>query len=86
MKNLTSHTGKLKILKQLRNSCNGNPRYLAAILDSAGTGFSFKTRPDSMSAYALPNYDGKPVCVTLGTYYGVCTLASIAEKPGWMYD
>lgn len=84
MKNLTSHIGTLKILKRLRNSRDGNPRYLAAILDSAGTGFTFKTRPDSMQAYALPNYDGKPVCATLGAHYGTSTLASIAEKPGWL--
>ncbi len=84
MKNMTQHAGTLHILKRLRNSLCGNPRYLAAILDSAGTGFAFKTRPDSMTAYALPNYAGKQVCVTLGTYRGACTLASIAEKPDWI--
>lgn len=84
MKNLTNHVGTLRILKRARNSVNGNPRYLAVVMDASGTGFTFKTRPDSMTGYALPNYDGKTVVLTLGTYRGVCTLASIADKSDWL--
>jgi hypothetical protein len=84
MKNLSHIQGKLVILKRERNSLNGNPRYLAAIVDQSGNGFTFKTRPDSMMAYSLRNYEGKEVVATLGTHYGTCTLASIAEKPSWI--
>lgn len=84
MRNLTHHIGKLVILERLKNSVNGNPRYLAAIIDESGTGFTFKTRPDSMTAYALPNYAGKQVVATLGTYRGQRTLASIATKPEYI--
>ena len=83
MKNLSHIQGKLVILKRERNSLNGNPRYLAAIVDQSGNGFTFKTRPDSFLAYQLPDYAGREVNATLGTYRGTCTLASIAAKPDW---
>lgn len=84
MKNLTNHVGTLKIIKRLKKSRDGNPRFYCAIVDQAGTGFTFKTRPDSMTAYGLEQYDGEPVVLTLGTYYGQCTLASIAHKPAYL--
>jgi len=33
MKNITQHTGKLRLIERLPNSRNGNPRYLCAIMD-----------------------------------------------------
>ena len=84
MKNLSHIQGKLVILGKERNSRNGNPRYRAAIVDATGNGFTFKTRPDSFNGYVLPRFEGKQVVATLGTYRGVCTLASIAEKPAYL--
>jgi len=78
MKNLSTHYGTLTILERLPNSLNGNPRFLAAALDK-GTGFTFRTAPDSHIAYKLSNYEGKQVQVVIGTYYGKTTLHSIKE-------
>lgn len=74
MKNLSTHIGKLEIVKRLNSSRDGNPRFLAKC-----GGFTFRTQVDSMIGYYIDNLDGKECRVTLGTHYGVCTLASIEE-------
>lgn len=74
MKNLSTHTGTLEIIKRLPSSINGNSRYLARC-----GGFTFRTAVDSGWTAYLVNLDGKEATVTLGTHYGVCTLASIEE-------
>jgi hypothetical protein len=84
MNNLSNLQGQLVILGRERNSRHGNPRFRAAIVDESGNGFTFKTRPDSMLAYRLPDLAGRAVVATLGTYRGVCTLASIAPRPDWL--
>jgi hypothetical protein len=33
MHNITKHTGKLRLIKRLKNSINGNPRFELAIMD-----------------------------------------------------
>lgn len=75
MKNITEHTGILTIIKRLKRSVNGNPRYLVEI-----DGWTVRTSPDSSLAYELPNYDGKEVIATVGTYYGYATLGSVKES------
>lgn len=75
MKNITQHTGTLRILKRLKSSVNGNPRFLATIDWS----WTFKTSVDSMLGYSIQNYDNKQVTVTIGTHYGTATLNSIKE-------
>lgn len=79
MKNRTSHTGTLRILQRLPNSYHGNPRYLAAILDSAGNGPTFVTAVDSSLAYSLPNHDGERVTAIIGTHYGRATLDQLEK-------
>lgn len=74
MKNLTTHVGKLEIIKRLPSSRNGNPRYLLRV-----DGWTCRTAVDSSLAYVLPNLDGKMVRAHIGTFRGVCTL-SWAEK------
>lgn len=69
MKNVTRHTGTLEMVKRLRNSVNGNPRF-----ELRCDGWTFCTQPDTMIAYAIDNYIGKPVAVTIGTHYGKCQL------------
>ena len=75
MKNITQHTGTLRIIKRLKSSYLGNPRFLATI----DWGVTFKTSVDSMLGYSIQNYDNKQVTVTIGTHYGTATLNSIKE-------
>lgn len=75
MKNITSHTGTLKVVERLNNSVNGNPRFRCYV-----NGVSFTTKPDSAYAYDIQNLEGKQVTVTVGTHYGTCQLNSIEEK------
>jgi len=72
MKNISQHKGILEIIRRENNSVNGNPRYFLRI-----DGFKCYTSPDSMTAYAVTNYDGKQVHATIGTYYGKPTLHGI---------
>jgi hypothetical protein len=72
MKNITRHTGTLKVLKRLASSSNGNPRYYISI-----DGFSCSTAVDSSYGYAVTNYDNKQVTATIGTHYGKQTLDTL---------
>ena len=75
MKNVTRHTGTLRILERLPNSYYGNPRYLLTI-----DGITCRTKPDSSYGYQVTNHDGKTVTATIGTYYGKATLAGLFTK------
>ena len=72
MKNVTRHTGILKVLTKLPSSINGNPRYLISV-----DGFTCKTPVDSTYGYSVTNYDGEVVTATIGTHYGTATLDRI---------
>ena len=72
MKNITRHQGKLEIVKRLPNSINGNPRYLLRV-----DGWTCRTPVDSGLGYCITNYNGKDVEATIGTHYGVSTLATV---------
>lgn len=72
MRNITRHTGTLEIIKRLKGSYMGNPRYLLSV-----DGYHCKTGVDSMLGYSVTNYDGKQVSATIGSHYGVLTLDTI---------
>lgn len=72
MRNITQHTGKLEIIKRLKSSYFGNPRYLLSV-----DGYHCKTGVDSSYGYCVTNYDGKQVKATIGTHYGVLTLDTL---------
>ena len=72
MRNITLHTGTLKVLKRLDSSINGNPRYYISI-----DGFSCSTAVDSSYGYSVTNYDNKQVTATIGTHYGKATLNTL---------
>jgi len=72
MKNITQHTGKLEVIKRLKSSYFGNPRYLIKI-----DGFTCKTAVDSSYGYSVTNHDGKQVYATIGTHYGSATLNTL---------
>lgn len=65
-------TGNLTIAERLKNSTNGNPRYMLVIDNQV-----FYTRPDSMHSYGITNYSDKNVTVTLSMYRGKLSLDSI---------
>lgn len=81
MKNITRHTGKIKLIERLKNSENGNPQFILGVFDypEKGLGWTFRTPKDSMLGYKIKNYIDRDVdvTVTIGTHYGVCTLNSI---------
>ena len=72
MKNIFTRTGTLEVIKRLKSSINGNPRYLLRI-----DGLHCSTAVDSMYGYCVSNYDGKQVIATIGTHYGTITLDSL---------
>ena len=72
MKNVTSPTGILEIVKRMDNSVNGNPRFMLRC-----DGWTFCTQPDSGIAYEIENHVGKMVTVHIGTPYGRCQLKSL---------
>ena len=72
MKNLTQHTGELKVIARLPSSYFGNPRFLISV-----EGFTCKTGVDSMHGYSVQNFEGKKVTASIGTHYGVTTLESL---------
>tara|TARA_R110002050_G_scaffold66335_1_gene143313 strand:+ start:186 stop:434 length:249 start_codon:yes stop_codon:yes gene_type:complete len=79
MKNITRHTGKLLILKRLKNSTMGNPKFLLGVIDENRNGFSFETATNSGQAYSIENYENKNVTVEIGTYRNKATLHTIKE-------
>ena len=74
MNNMTRITGKLEIVKRMKNSINGNPQFMLAC-----DGYKFRTPANSMLAYSVSNYADKNVEVILGTHYGALTLHEIKE-------
>ena len=81
MKNITQHTGKLRLIERLKNSYAGNPQFILAIMDSPNKdlGWTFRTPKNSSLGYVVQNYIDKDidVTVTLGTHYGCCTLDNL---------
>lgn len=77
MKNITRHTGKLVILKRLKNSTLGNPKFLLGVIDENRNGFSFETATNSSHGYSIENYKDKDVTVEIGTYRNKATLHTI---------
>ena len=72
MKNITSHTGTLTLVKRMKNSLNGNPQFLLQC-----DGYRFRTEANSMIAYKISNYFDKLVEVYIGTHRGCLTLDTI---------
>ena len=78
MKNFSRHVGKLEIVRRLRPSRNGNPRYQCRC-----GGFTFVTEPDSSIAYELPHFEGKQVEIVVGTLRNKLTLKYIHTYRGY---
>ena len=83
MKNITRHTGKIRLIERLNNSYNCNPQYILAIMDSPNKdlGWTFRTPKDSMLGYQIENYIDKDidVTITIGTHYRTTMLNSIEK-------
>lgn len=83
MKNITRHTGKIRLIERLDNSGWGNPQFILGVIDdpNRGLGWTFRTPKDSMLGYEIQNYIDKDieVTVTLGSHYNSCTLNSIEK-------
>jgi len=83
MKNITQHTGRIKLIERLDNSYAGNPQYILAIMDSPNKdlGWTFRTPKNSMLGYEVGSYIDKDidVTVTIGTHYRCTTLNSIRK-------
>jgi len=80
MKNISTHTGIIRMIERLNNSRNGNPRYLCFIDETdKGKGFTFYSQVDHSHGYSLPNYFDKNLTITIGTHYGKPTLDKILK-------
>jgi len=83
MKNITRHTGKVRLIERLPNSLDRNPQFILGIMDTTnkGLGWTFRTPKDSMLGYEIQNYIDKDidVTVTIGTHYRCTTLNSIRK-------
>tara|TARA_Y100001937_G_C6996120_1_gene274270 strand:+ start:108 stop:386 length:279 start_codon:yes stop_codon:yes gene_type:complete len=82
MKYIRKHIGKLSKVKRLKNSLNGNPRFLLAMVDENQNFQLFRTAVDSGLAYSVENYLDRDqvVEVEIGQHYGKPTLKSINEN------
>ena len=75
MKNSTqTQTGKLVVVERLKNSLNGNPRYMLLINETV-----FYTTPDSSYGYSITNHEGKEITVELKMYRGKLSLMKIVK-------
>jgi len=83
MKNISRHTGKIRLIERLDNSGYGNPQFILGVIDDQrrGLGWTFRTPKDSMLGYEIQNYIDKDieVTVTIGSHYNSCTLNSIEK-------
>jgi len=81
MKQVRKYIGKLSKVKRLKNSLNGNPRFLIAMVTADQNFQLFRTPVDSMLAYSVENYLDRDqvVEVEIGQHYGQQTLKSINE-------
>ena len=81
MKNITRHTGKIRLHERLKNSINGNPQFILGVIDDPkrGLGWTFRTPKDSMLGYEIQNYIDRDmdITITIGTQYNTCMLNSI---------
>lgn len=66
--------GKLKIIKRLQGSINGNPRYLVTV-----DGIECRTCPDSSLGYAITNYDNKEVSAEVKMHYNNMHIFTVEE-------
>jgi len=78
MKNITSHSGLLKIINRLPSSYYGRPRFLVKF-----GGYACKTPVDSMRGYEIQNFDGKICDGTIGTHYNYPHIDSINHNKGY---
>jgi len=52
--------GKLNIIKRLKGSYSGNPKYLVELIGKTSCcGVLFQTETDAMLGYGITNYDNK---------------------------
>lgn len=77
MKNRTQHIGRLRIIKRLKQSKMGNPRFLVEL-----DGWTCKTMVDSSLGYSIQNLDGRVCRGVIGNHYGSphiesCNIASV---------
>lgn len=72
MKNITRHTGKLRIVGRMKNSKYGNPQFMLSC-----DGYQFRTQANSSIAFVIENYINKEVTITIGTFRNCLTLNTI---------
>ncbi len=72
MRSITRHAGKLRMIKRMKNSVNGNPQYLLSC-----DGYIFRTKANSMAAYNITKYLDSDVVVTIGTHRNCLTLNTV---------
>lgn len=69
-KSIGTATGKLEIIERMRNSTNGNPRFLVLVGNTI-----LRTKPDADYTYGIENDVGHDVTANIISYFGHATLA-----------
>jgi len=64
MKNIKIISGTLTIVKRLKGSESGNPRFLISINNN-----EYSTTNDAMFGYSVQNYENKMVLARVGIHY-----------------
>ena len=74
MRSITTHQGKLKLVKRMNNSIMGNPQFMLEC-----DGYKFRTQANSSIAYAIEHYFDKQVIVSIGVHRNCLTLNTINQ-------
>lgn len=72
MKNTQTYTGTLRVIERMKNSTNGNPRFLVMVGDTVA-----RTLPDAGYSYTIGNLEGQKVRAVIGEHRGRDHVASI---------
>ena len=74
--------GKLIIAERLKNSTNGNPRYLVALATDDGGLMHAKTEVDSSLGYSIGNHAGERVKATFRYLRGYLHVIDVEPVKG----
>jgi len=78
--------GQMIELTRLKSSVNGNPRYVAKIIDINGDITKIRTAPDCSLGYSIGNYEGKFIEYETRMLRNYLTFTSIKKHSGNVLD
>jgi hypothetical protein len=76
MRDLKEYSATVKYIERLKNSRNGNPKFMVVFEHDGGV-FSAVTKTDCSLAFNIGRHLGKPVTVEIGEHYNRATISQI---------